>query len=709
MILDTNNDSSNIKVLAGNGKATSQYVTKILKPYLKDGKNILLQSDINEKDTKYIIKYDFDLDGKAISIQTGVIIEFDGGSFTNGDIQFRDTIVSHYGDLNDVLVDINIRGSYTEDIPGKATVAETANTLADKTNNTDGMGKIYLKKNKSIQEQMKQPNTVYVIQYDFDLGGRELVVPENCVLEFDGGSLRNGSVVGNGTIINANTYTILNNVELSGTICNEKIYPEWFGCIGDEVTDDTENLRKALYASHNLKIQLFLNPKKTYYVTDTLNYINGNYYDITLNIVGPLHDTPSLTFNPDIKCSIRLKHAITLFKNAVITGVIKNCIISVYDWQLSGTTMFYNCSCVGLTISHCELGRFTNFFHNCSLYSMSVIENNRIQTYNFAKSDEDCDTQGLVDSYIIRNFITGNMREVENTEDYAGVFSEWSTYNAATITNNFIDFFRIIFAPTKMDMIDSPVSMQNNYQVFRYFYSREKMFEDKECTQPSVYKTAKIHSIGDSFNWTNINSLDWLKKIKPLYIKEFRRNIKDSKNEEVNIEVPSYIITNTSNGGTIKDANIERNIDKFVFISTLIVRGNAVFDFSFKQNFSYDVDNTYNRLYLLEEEGYYYYYNQYQYPIIDKTYIKVDKLPELPSQYSDWYKYPIGYKVKYNDSIYKLSVIKYADKQIYEWVKETDEGFIDKQYIGASRFNTATNKPIWWTGSKWVDATGADV
>ena len=24
-------------------------------------------------------------------------------------------------------------------------------------------------------------------------------------------------------------------------------------------------------------------------------------------------------------------------------------------------------------------------------------------------------------------------------------------------------------------------------------------------------------------------------------------------------------------------------------------------------------------------------------------------------------------------------------------------------------FDTTLNKPIWWTGSKWVDATGADV
>lgn len=29
--------------------------------------------------------------------------------------------------------------------------------------------------------------------------------------------------------------------------------------------------------------------------------------------------------------------------------------------------------------------------------------------------------------------------------------------------------------------------------------------------------------------------------------------------------------------------------------------------------------------------------------------------------------------------------------------------------IGFQFFDTTLNKPIWWTGTKWVDATGADV
>ena len=46
-------------------------------------------------------------------------------------------------------------------------------------------------------------NTTYVIQSDFDLEGKTINMPENCVLRFEGGVLRNGAVVGDNTNIEA--------------------------------------------------------------------------------------------------------------------------------------------------------------------------------------------------------------------------------------------------------------------------------------------------------------------------------------------------------------------------------------------------------------------------------------------------------------------------------------------------------------------------
>lgn len=211
---------------------TQRYQTKVLTPCVIDGVNVLTQKDVNFKNTKYVIKYDFDIRGEEITIPAGCIIEFDGGSICSGTygdgvINFNDTTLSFYGSLSDVFKDVELKGNYTVDVPGQANfaeVAKTANTLADKTNNTDGMGKIYLKKNKAIQEQMKQPNTIYVVQYDFDLVGKELVVPENCVLEFDGGSLDNGTLVCDNTEIEGNAILT---TDVLGTINSKYFRASW--------------------------------------------------------------------------------------------------------------------------------------------------------------------------------------------------------------------------------------------------------------------------------------------------------------------------------------------------------------------------------------------------------------------------------------------------------------------------------------------------
>ena len=51
------------------------------------------------------------------------------------------------------------------------------------------------------QEDINTPHTIYHIQYDFDLNGQTIQVPEDCVLLFEGGSLNNGTIILNDTII----------------------------------------------------------------------------------------------------------------------------------------------------------------------------------------------------------------------------------------------------------------------------------------------------------------------------------------------------------------------------------------------------------------------------------------------------------------------------------------------------------------------------
>ena len=72
---------------------------------------------------------------------------------------------------------------------------------------------------------VNQPNTIYEIRYDFDLDGKTLEMPENCVLKFNGGSLRNGKLILNNTYID-NAYDSFC-LRLAGTVKNTKISSLW--------------------------------------------------------------------------------------------------------------------------------------------------------------------------------------------------------------------------------------------------------------------------------------------------------------------------------------------------------------------------------------------------------------------------------------------------------------------------------------------------
>lgn len=122
------------------------------------------------------------------------------------------------------------------------TTVDNALKLADKTYDPiaySGMGRKYLRKNlvsgKNIltQEMLPSANTIYIIQYDYDLNGATITIPENCTLDFKGGSLANGTVNGNKTVIAAQLVRIFNSITLGGTFVGSG-YPEWYGTIAGQ-------------------------------------------------------------------------------------------------------------------------------------------------------------------------------------------------------------------------------------------------------------------------------------------------------------------------------------------------------------------------------------------------------------------------------------------------------------------------------------------
>lgn len=75
--------------------------------YGKVKKNVLLQDMINKPNTIYEIRYDFDLNNQEITIPEGCVLDFQGGSFSNGIVNFNYSQINTIN--NGILINIKIQ------------------------------------------------------------------------------------------------------------------------------------------------------------------------------------------------------------------------------------------------------------------------------------------------------------------------------------------------------------------------------------------------------------------------------------------------------------------------------------------------------------------------------------------------------------------------------------------------------------------------
>ena len=80
-----------------------------LRKNIVDNNNILTQDMINEENTRYIIQYAYDLNGTTINIPANVVLEFQGGSITNGTLVCDNTIIITY---DKDWIDVTLNGTY---------------------------------------------------------------------------------------------------------------------------------------------------------------------------------------------------------------------------------------------------------------------------------------------------------------------------------------------------------------------------------------------------------------------------------------------------------------------------------------------------------------------------------------------------------------------------------------------------------------------
>ena len=120
-----------------------------------------------------------------------------------------------------------------------------------------------------IQKQFSLKDAVYEIKTAIDLKGELLSIPQNSVLKFEGGTLKNGKLNYNNTFIEGR-YNIQCSCE--GVIANDIIEPHMYGARGDGKTDDSNAIQQAINSGKQVLFR-----RNTYLVDKPIVFDKQNF------------------------------------------------------------------------------------------------------------------------------------------------------------------------------------------------------------------------------------------------------------------------------------------------------------------------------------------------------------------------------------------------------------------------------------------------
>ena len=204
-------------------------------------------------------------------------INFAQGSKENYNAQEMQDTIYLSGDSKELLFNDKSYGNATpadeEDITAESGNLKLKDRSYDEAS-FSGKGHVILRKNISegknilTQEMINQPNTIYEIRYDFDLNGASITIPENCILDFQGGSLKNGKIIGNNTSIKAGKEDCIFKLEvqISGTWLIYCIYDSWFEYYSDTTTPNNSVITNIFSLSNNdIHNTIYFDAPRTYW------------------------------------------------------------------------------------------------------------------------------------------------------------------------------------------------------------------------------------------------------------------------------------------------------------------------------------------------------------------------------------------------------------------------------------------------------------
>lgn len=432
-------------------------------------------------------------------------------------------------------------------------------------------------------------------------------------------------------------------VNAKDEIINLFVTPEMFDAVGDGVSDDTDAVREALkFAIDNGKTLYLPN---TYYVTQSLLTASDYNTTVLINIEGtkPLEN---YAYAVDKYGGIKFADGLNLFDGLTLRGSIQKVTFAPVSRTQTGS-IFHECNLSAFTFAYNTVSNILAFCHNSRLSSVSQIIHNRFLTvYYFAKCDS-ATPYNCTDSVIAFNYINGGM-EMDDNKCF-----QWHYFNGSTVTGNFIDYYQAIYSPYNASgtfIFQSPLSTNNHYQVFRYFYEIPT-----NCTQ------FVFNSDSDAFNWTLESSLQKLD--------DYQKRTYTG-HDSVTYDAPTYIGM-ASNAGIIRITNayIQNNVGNLVFArSGLGSYAWAKFEFTASYvRYHMNFDNS-----VVVAEGGINTGGTYNYNEIRTPFIK--DVVSLPDVSTAWLNDFVGELVRYDNRIYRFKVTydQNASAWVKSWIDVTD-------------------------------------
>lgn len=565
----------------------------------------------------------------------------------------------------------------------------------------------------AIQDKFNKPNVIYKITKDIDLAGETLTIPEGCTLDFQGGSFSNGTIIGNDTRIKAGLEKIFNYIILEKTfVCDFNI--RWFAKSGEDISSIFENLLSITKNGGKIIIN-----KGTYQISASYDY-----------------KTPSIIASVEIEGE----------SGAVLRNITDYCITVLNTGKFTQTispsirfsNIEFDCTNGGgikssmgrlLTIQKCTFINYTTHAVYLDSFAVSTISNNNFENGN-ANSTAIYLCNGSGDNIINNNFIRGgyfgiNMVDNGGNRIYGNIiYSCTYCINMETSTAN---YGGIIVTNNELESNNSgnaiKIEAKNNNLYHTGDIISNNYFIIKDTTTIYANQVKCLNIVNNFFSF--IHSLSTVTKL---------IDIVNADAVIINNNTFSQLQTNAIaiSVDSIKNSKIYKNHSTVLYGNStflqigvserMIIDGNSVNDDSagayllkvttpgvrniYTNNISQNSRKEYNR-------GYY--------DIVQDSNTITCRTPTIKNA---THENPFILDQDGTNKIYLWCVYNtlYVNTKLPASLKDgnaivgvlsqgtsAERPNLQSYDVSHMYFDKTLNKPIWWVGNRWVDATGIAV